>query len=541
MSKLSGLVAVVLFVGLMAGLCSADLVAYWNFNGAPDPGDANTVMILPDLVGDADGGLCNGAEYVVSEAGISGYGLGWAGSFDDIDDEGTISCPPPVSLDLGTSDFTVTGWFKAGSVSGEDFSHYILDNSVHNGGGLTVWLGPDNKSYRGKLIISIKGEGADNIDVMSDVRLDDDVWHWFGAVSSSGTVYLYVDGALQVGSAAYGAMTTATPPATVCTTIGEKLGGQVDELRVYNEALSVVRTGSVLTDGDLYAAWQYPQGLVNYWDFNSDTGIKIAYDGAGLSDVEMVAGADFIMSLAGQTGAGMGNAGIFGNDDDFAAIGFPYADGFGMGRGDFTVTGWIKADATNDEAYYHMILQAGQHNLSGVNIWLARGDRSYRGKLGIDIKGTEQNITVMSDTRLDDNQWHWFAAVISSQVIDLYVDGMKQIESGFPYGATTNATTPISLEPYVGYLLDGQIDDLRIYHGALSVVLDGSDLIGGDLYDVWQVPALNTCADVAAAGLLLEGDLTEDCVIDLADFARIAANWLRCNDPEVGGCETPGM
>mgnify|MGYP003779543977 CR=1 FL=1 len=39
------------------------------------------------------------------------------------------------------------------------------------------------------------------------------------------------------------------------------------------------------------------------------------------------------------------------------------------------------------------------------------------------------------------------------------------------------------------------------------------------------------CQDVIDAGLLLVGDLNEDCHVNLEDFAVFAANWALCNDP----------
>jgi hypothetical protein len=49
-----------------------------------------------------------------------------------------------------------------------------------------------------------------------------------------------------------------------------------------------------------------------------------------------------------------------------------------------------------------------------------------------------------------------------------------------------------------------------------------------------------TCADVKAAGKLLIGDFDENCRVNLADFALLAADWLRCNDPaNYGPCFWP--
>ena len=40
-------------------------------------------------------------------------------------------------------------------------------------------------------------------------------------------------------------------------------------------------------------------------------------------------------------------------------------------------------------------------------------------------------------------------------------------------------------------------------------------------------------------GLTLLTDLNKDCRVDLADFAMMAADWVRCYDPQQAGCENP--
>ena len=41
-----------------------------------------------------------------------------------------------------------------------------------------------------------------------------------------------------------------------------------------------------------------------------------------------------------------------------------------------------------------------------------------------------------------------------------------------------------------------------------------------------------------AAGLshFFEGDVNKDGVVDLADFADIASDWLKCSNPQGAGC-----
>ncbi len=47
------------------------------------------------------------------------------------------------------------------------------------------------------------------------------------------------------------------------------------------------------------------------------------------------------------------------------------------------------------------------------------------------------------------------------------------------------------------------------------------------------------CARVKADGLLMAGDINEDCRVDLSDLAMMAADWLKCNNPLDSSCLNP--
>jgi hypothetical protein len=47
------------------------------------------------------------------------------------------------------------------------------------------------------------------------------------------------------------------------------------------------------------------------------------------------------------------------------------------------------------------------------------------------------------------------------------------------------------------------------------------------------------CAQVRSQGYGLAADFSEDCYVDFADVAALAADWLGCTDPEDANCETP--
>jgi hypothetical protein len=72
-------------------------------------------------------------------------------------------------------------------------------------------------------------------------------------------------------------------------------------------------------------------------------------------------------------------------------------------------------------------------------------------------------------------------------------------------------------------------------------VNDGTAGLAGDIFDEAVVTATSpTCEQVITQyGLTLLTDLNKDCRVDLADFALMAADWVRCYDPQQAACENP--
>lgn len=69
---------------------------------------------------------------------------------------------------------------------------------------------------------------------------------------------------------------------------------------------------------------------------------------------------------------------------------------------------------------------------------------------------------------------------------------------------------------------------------------DGVYGMSGAIYkDVTIVVTDANCEKVKIDGLLLAGDINEDCRVNINDFALMALDWLRCNDPQDINCDNP--
>jgi len=233
---------------------------------------------------------------------------------------------------------------------------------------------------------------------------------------------------------------------------------------------------------------------VAYWDFNDLDG-SLLRDRIGSADGTCTAGVTFVPGV-------YGNAGSI-PADDFVSLGNPGV--LDLGRGDLVYTGWFKTDTVPYEGY-NLIIEFGKHNAGGLNIWVGPGNRGWQGKLGFDAKGTADadNISLFSNDRVDDGQWHWFACVVDNLNMSMYIDGLLQ-DAQPSYGPTTTANAPETLDQKIGTNYNGLVDDLALYDRALSGVLDDDGyLIAGALYDLWRegvlVSSLRAWAPAPAEG-----------------------------------------
>ena len=96
-----------------------------------------------------------------------------------------------------------------------------------------------------------------------------------------------------------------------------------------------------------------------------------------------------------------------------------------------------------------------------------------------------------------------------------------------PEGADDPVFTPAdSAETVIKFSAQGEYE--------LTLTADDSIFTTSDSIIITVVDP--TCQDVIDAGLLLVGDLNQDCYLDINDFAMMAANWLECNDPQNIDC-----
>lgn len=143
-------------------------------------------------------------------------------------------------------EFTITGWFQSREITA-GYGGIVF--SFTDAGGFSVLIGRTGRSNVGKLLFGIKGPSP--ISIQSDRRVDDDQWHWFGAVSDGYTISLYVDGQLQKQTAEFKPGATTEISGSIKSIVGDGYTGCIDELAVYHVALGAERLQQIYTGGQM--------------------------------------------------------------------------------------------------------------------------------------------------------------------------------------------------------------------------------------------------------------------------------------------------
>lgn len=212
-------------------------VAYWlmdSVSGTTTPG-------VP-----SDAALINGAAL---GAGRFSGGIALDGTND------YLQVPDHPALNFGTGSFTVALWFRPTT---NDSKRLInkWDGPAQQGWLLDVHSGSGGASQPGALRFRIddsttSNAAADNLEVVRDVDLETRLNLWSHAAvvvnrsSAPGTVSVYFNGNLIGGAASlpsgFGSVTNtfALGVGTIPTALGRYFAGGVDEVALYNRALSL--------------------------------------------------------------------------------------------------------------------------------------------------------------------------------------------------------------------------------------------------------------------------------------------------------------
>jgi len=411
-----------------------DPISHWML-------DEGTGLTAYDSVGSNHGILVNGPIWTTGQ--IDG-----ALSFDGIDDYVDLgndtSLKPPLPV-------TLSAWIN---LSQNDKTIISLDNcsSTYYG----VWM---NVNLANQLTIGFGdgsgwGSGSYRRSKEGTTPLNAGTWYHVVAVVGGATdMSLYVNGIDDGGtySGTGGTLVYSSGNASIGTKHYEGIcfDGMIDDMRLYNRALSAEEVQALYLRG----------GPVSHWTFDEGAGTT-AYDSAGSNHGTLVNGPVW-------TGGQIDGALCFDGADDYVDLGndsslkppLPVALSawINLSRNDAVV---ICLDESSSIYYgVTLLVDISSHATIGFGDGNGWGSSAYRrSKTGT--------------TTLDTDTWYHVAGVVRGATnMDVYING---VDDGGTYSGTggslaySSANASIGTSHYEDICFDGKIDDVRLYDRALS-------------------------------------------------------------------------
>jgi Concanavalin A-like lectin/glucanases superfamily len=401
--------------------------------------DEDTGSIATDEMPEGLDGSITGAVWV---SGKSGSAL----SFDGVDDGINMGDV----LDLGTSDRSITLWFKTSDTSAAPrcilSKGYSTTSNQHS-----IYILPS-----GKLGVIMDITGTDR-EVGSNIAVNDGQWHHVAlTIDRDDMMKMYLDGEL-ISSADISMDAAVDAQDGYDFYLGRTWGhggqpfpGSLDEVKIFTGVLS---EQEVFDD---YACI-----------FNSRLD-----EGQGVSIAD-----DSIYNHSGTLSGGItwengkfGNALSFDGVDDSVSMG----DVIDIGTSDRSIALWFKTSDTT--AVSRCILSKGYSTTSNqhsIYLWSS-------GELFalMDISGTDRE--VRSNVAVNDGQWHHVVLTIDrDDTMKMYLDG--ELISSTDVSMDVSVDAQDSYDFYLGCTyghggqpFPGSIDEVKIYNQALSGAQVGS-------------------------------------------------------------------
>jgi len=414
---------------------SNGLVGYWKM-------DENTGSTITDSSGvGTTGSFGIGSSAPTWTTGKYGSGLSFDGTNDYVD----------TNLAYSATHKTFSFWAKSAVANKITAIPFGIQSPTGND---RFYIGYDNS---GNLGLGLGSSGWNN--ESNGYQLDTN-WHNYVIIWDGTTMKLYVDGILKAQKSG---STTASGNYYIganhyLSSINSPFQGNIDELRVYNRALSPAEVQNL---------YNFAPGPVGYWDFNIGTGNN-APDISGNNNNGGWAG-----TLGNQWKAGkFGKAGNFNGTNNSVSIADKDLFSFGDATSDkpFTVSLWAKPN-TLDLSVGNWLVNK-RDNSTGDEWHLTFS----QGKVSWTMFGTDNThyINVKNNSVSATGQWLYITATYdgsgSTSGMKIYVNGTPAATTaatGGTYTAMHNGTAPVVIgKPGFtsGYYFDGLLDDVKIYN-----------------------------------------------------------------------------
>ncbi len=400
------------------------LVAHYPFNS-----NAN------DESGNGNDGTVNGATLTTDRFGNENS----AYSFDGVDDYIHIPYSEDFNFDP-SGQFTLVAWTNTNVL---DVSHHIVTKAPSN----TVWdygLTIDNNN------LYLFGHHA-NHEAYSTTQAVINSWHLVVGVYGNSNWKIYIDGVLETDNTA-----TSITQSSGGIAIGRKgetglgyFNGKIDDVSIYNIALSQYEIDSIYHEGD----WPLTtEGLVAHYPFNSN-----ANDESGNGNDGIVNGATLTTDRFGNENSAYSFDGV----NDNINCGHNSSQSF---SDQLTMIAWVNTNSQSDVQF--IFSKWGGPN-ANESFYLALDETNTPyGKINFT---DTQEIVPKATNSIGTGAWHWLAMTYNKDSALYYVDN-EIVDVVYDNREILSGTLPLMIGDDNGNNLrfSGIIDDCRLYNVALT-------------------------------------------------------------------------
>lgn len=209
--------------------------AWWKFDDVHDACSGTAATVRDEL--GSNNGVSAGTAIPLTVEGIVGHAFETAGGLAN------IRVPNSPNLNFGTGSFSIEGWLRTDQTTSGVIT--VLDKRVGTGAGYSVYLYGGRLGFQTNVGASFQNFSASN----SAAIMADGAWHYFAIVvdRSAAMTRLYVDGApVGATSALAGNVDNAGDLILGARNYsGTSLAGALDELELYDRALTAAEIGSI--------------------------------------------------------------------------------------------------------------------------------------------------------------------------------------------------------------------------------------------------------------------------------------------------------
>jgi hypothetical protein len=431
------------------------LVGYWSF-------DEGLGTIAGDMSGRGNNGTASGSPTWVN--GKKGKALSFNGSND-----------VQISGLLGQSEnITLSAWANLSQADTEGSEVISLGDSV----GLRL-----DHNIRGAMGFFYGGAGPGWVNTNTEAFYAGTGWHHYiyTVDNNNNRQMFYIDGTLATSTVSTDAInyTLGTDTFIGKHGNGESLndfGGQIDDVRVYNRALSATEVASLYNASKKMMKVNAPQntkltdGLVGMWTFNGQDMIN----GTTARDVTGNGLEAYFLNGPKLTSGRVGQGVAFDADNDVII-----ASTTSIGEGNaVTVAAWVRFNNPTNNVTKEIVNK--YRSGAGMQQWLFIKDRNNAtGRLRFAVwNSSDVEAYATSDSAWPtDTSWHHVAGVYDGANVYVYGDGasldsspnaqtgaIKSYGNYVCFGGEWNGTTCSD----AGNEIDGDLDEVRIYNRALT-------------------------------------------------------------------------